>query len=113
MRYPEELKQVARRVIWFGTPEEALGIRHYFLTYLMNYGSDSDVEIARKYYSDEDFQDALDRPAPGIFFPDAWVKWNTRYKRIPIPPLPKRCIPGVDPKTIPDFFPAKVYISEV
>jgi hypothetical protein len=34
-------------------------------------------------------------------------KWNHHYGRTPIPPLPKRRIPGVDPATVADFFPAK------
>jgi hypothetical protein len=31
----------------------------------------------------------------------------TVYNRTPVPPLPRRQIPGVDPATIPDFFPPK------
>ena len=110
MTYPEDLREVARRVIWFGRPEEALEIPHYSLTYLMNYGTESDVETARKYYSDEDFQAALDEPAPGVFFPEAWVKWNTRYNRIPIPSLPKRRIPRIESESIPDLFPSMTLV---
>src|SRR5205807_5798669 len=56
---------------------------------------------------DDEFQAALDDPAPGIFDQSSWTKWNQRYGRTPIPMLPKRRIPGVDPATVPDFFPAK------
>lgn len=73
------------------------------------HGTEEDVQIAHKYYSDVDFQAALDNPTPGVFFRDAWIKWNTRYNRVPVPPLPKRHIPGVDPNSIPDLFPAKSY----
>lgn len=104
MNYPEDLEMVARRVMWFGNPEQALEITSYFLTYLMNFGTEADVNIARKYYSDVDFEAALDNPAPGIFSRDAWVTWNSRYNRVPVPPLPKRRIPGVDPNSIPDLF---------
>lgn len=109
MNYPEDLKAVACRVIWFERPEKALEIPRHFLTYLMNYGTEDDVDIARKYYPDADFEAALDNPTPGIFFRDAWIKWNKRYNRVPVPPLPKRHIPGVDPNSIPDLFPAKSY----
>lgn len=110
MNYPEDLKAVACRVIWFEPPEKALEIPRHFLTYLMNYGTEDDVDIARKYYPDADFEAALDNPTPGIFFRDAWIKWNKRYNRVPVvPPLPKRHIPGVDPNSIPDLFPAKSY----
>jgi hypothetical protein len=112
MTYPEDLKAVARRVIWFEPPEQALEMTQQFLTYLMNYGTEQDLEIARKYYSDADFEATLDNPAPGVFFREAWIKWNTRYNRVPVPALPKRRIPGVDPNSIPDLFPAKSYRPE-
>jgi hypothetical protein len=107
MIYSQELLAVAKRIFWFGTPEEALEFPTRFLTYAMTYASDEDMEIVRKYFSDEDFKATLDNPAPGIFDRIAWARWNKRYGRLPVPPLPKRRIPGVDPATVPDFFPAR------
>jgi hypothetical protein len=95
------------RIFQFGTPEEALEFPLCFLTYAMTYASDEDIEILRKYFSDDDFKAALDDHAPGIFDRSSWAKWNERYGRTPVPPLPKRRIPGVDQATVPDFFPAK------
>jgi hypothetical protein len=109
INYSEDLKVVARKVVWFDPPEQALGNTQYFLTYLMNYGTEEDLRVARQYYSDADFEATLSDPTPGVFFRDAWIKWNERYNRVPVPPLPKRHIPGVDPNSIPDFFPAKSY----
>ena len=107
MTYSHELLAVAKRIFWFGTPEEALEFPLRFLTYAMTYASEEDIEILRKYFSDADFKAALDDTAPGIFDRNSWTKWNERYGRTPIPPLPGRRIPGVDPATVPDFFPAK------
>jgi len=107
MTYSPELLAVAKRVLWFGTPEAALEFPLRFLTYAMTYASDEDIEILRKYFSDADFTAALDAPAPGIFDQSSWVKWNEHYGRTPVPPFPKRRIPGVDPSTLPDFFPVK------
>jgi len=107
MTYSHELLAVAKRIFWFGTPEEALEFPLRFLTYAMTYASEEDIDILRKYFSDADFKAALDDPAPGIFDRSSWTKWNERYGRTPIPPLPGRRIPGVDPATVPDFFPAK------
>jgi hypothetical protein len=106
---PDDLKAVARKVVWFDPPDEVLGNTQYFLTYLMNHGTEEDLKVVRRYYSDADFEATLDHPAPGVFFQDAWIEWNDRYKRVPAPPLPKRQIPGVDPNSIPDLFPAKSY----
>lgn len=94
MSYPEDLRAAARRVIWFEEPDKALKYRNRFLTYLMSYGTDADVEVAQRYYSDADFEAALDDPAPGIFDAASWEKWNTRYRRVPVPPLPLRVFPG-------------------
>jgi hypothetical protein len=100
VNYPEDLRGVAKRVIWFEEPEEALKYRKRFLTYLMTYGSDADVEVARHYYADADFEATLDDPVPGIFDAGSWRKWNTRYHRIPVPPLPKRVLPGERPSEV-------------
>ena len=107
MIHSDELLAVAKRIVWFGTPEEALEFPLRFLTYAMTYATDEDIEILKKYFSDDEFKAALDDPTPGIFDQSSWTKWNQRYGRTPIPPLPKRRIPGVDPATVPDFFPAK------
>jgi hypothetical protein len=94
VNYPEDLRAVAKRVIWFEEPEEALKYPKRFLTYLMTYGSEAEVEVARRHFTDADFLAALDEPAPGIFDPSSWRKWNERYHRVPVPPLPKRLFPG-------------------
>jgi hypothetical protein len=99
---------VAKLIFWFGTPEEALEFPKRFLTYAMTYASDEDIEILRKYFTDDDFKATLDDPAPGIFDQSSWAKWNERYNRTPVPPLPMRKIPGVNPATVPDFFPASL-----
>src|SRR5712692_9147343 len=107
MTYSHELLAVARRIFWFGTPEEALEFPLRFLTYAMTYASDEDIEILRKYFTEDDFKATLDNPAPGIFDRSSWAKRNERYGRTPVRLLPGRRIPGVDPATVPDFFRAK------
>ena len=103
----QELLAVAKRIFWFGTAEEALEFPSRFLTYAMTYTSDKDIEVARRYFSDDDFKGALDNPAPGVFDQSSWVKWNQFYGRIPVPPLPERRIPGADPSKSSTFWPAK------
>src|SRR2546428_10235293 len=107
MIYSDELLAVAKRIFWFGTPEEALEFPKRFLTYAMTYASDKDIEILEKHFSDDDFRATLDDPAPGIFDRSSCAKWYERYNRISSPPLPRRQIPGVDSTTVPDFFTSK------
>jgi hypothetical protein len=108
MIFSDDLLAVTKHIFWFGTPEEALEFPKRFLTYAMTYASGEDIEILRKYFSDDDFRATLDDPAPGIFERGSRAKWNERYNRIPVSPLPRRQTPGVDPTTVPDFFPPKV-----
>ena len=88
-----ELEAVARRIIWFETPDEALAHPNRFLAYLMTYGTLEEVLIARKYFDDDAFRAALDNPPPGIFDVRSWHYWNAVYGRDPIPALPQRHIP--------------------
>ena len=66
MTYSHELLAVAKRIFWFGTPEEALEFPLRFLTYAMTYASEEDIEILRKYFSDAEFKAALDDPRLGF-----------------------------------------------
>jgi hypothetical protein len=45
MIYSDELRAVAKRIFWSGTPEEALEFPLRFLTYAMTNASDEDIEI--------------------------------------------------------------------
>src|SRR5260370_29267829 len=66
MIYSDDLLTVAKRIFWFGTPEEALEFPKRFLTYAMTYASDQGIEILRKYFSDDNFKATLDDPHPGF-----------------------------------------------
>ena len=74
MIYSSELLAVAKRIFWFGTPEEALEFPKRFLTYSITYASEEDIELLRKYFRDSDFEATLCDPAPGIFDQSSWAK---------------------------------------
>jgi len=93
MTYPAELRAVAQRVLWFEQPEEALAYPRRFLAYLMTYGAWEDVLVAKKYFTDRDFEAVLEDPPAGIFDLRSWTYWNNVYGRTPAPPLPQRRIP--------------------
>jgi hypothetical protein len=90
MSRAEELRSVAKRVVWFKQPDETLQEPKLFLSHLMTYGTLKDLVVAMKYYSDEDFARVLADPPPGIFDLRSWIYWNLRYHREPVPPLPSR-----------------------
>jgi hypothetical protein len=94
-RTPEigELAELARRIVWFEPPEQALANPMRFLAYLMTYGTAEDIAIAKRYFTDGDFRRAVDQAPPGIFDDRSWAYWNIIMGRYPPPPQPKRQLP--------------------
>ena len=90
MRQPEDLLKVARRVVWFEPPEATIEQPKRFLAYLMTYGTWEEVLVAKKYFSDQEFESVLVDPSPGIFDVRSWNYWNLLYNHDPVPPLPQR-----------------------
>jgi hypothetical protein len=82
--------ELARRIIWFEPPEQALAQPMRFLAYAMSYARHEDMCIIRRYVSDDDFRQAIDRAPPGIVDPRSWAYWNAKMGRYPPPPLPQR-----------------------
>jgi hypothetical protein len=85
-----EVSDVARRVVWFEPAECALADPVRFLAYAMTYARHEDMKVIRRYISDDDFREALDRAPPGIIDPRSWAYWNSKMGRFPPPPLPAR-----------------------
>lgn len=85
-----ETEAVARRIIWFEAPEEALADSVRFVAYAMARATHEDMKVIRRYVDDTDFLEALDKAPPGIIDPRSWAYWNAKMGRYPAPPLPKR-----------------------
>lgn len=85
-----ELHQVAKRVVWFDSPEQTLQNPRLFLAHLMVYGTIEEIIIAKRHYAGGDFMEVLNHPPPGVFDPRSWTYWNLIYGRYPAPPLPTR-----------------------
>lgn len=92
----DDLVAVAKRVVWFKTPEETLREPKLFLSYVMTYGTLKDIVITMRHYSDEDFDRVLTDPPSGIFDVRSWSYWNLRYHHEPVPPLPLRTFSSTD-----------------
>jgi hypothetical protein len=90
--YSAELIRVARKVVWYDSPEKTLADLRTFLTYLMIYGSSTDVKVVEQYVPSEEFRRVLDNPLAGVFTEDAWKRWHERFG-MPLPPLPRRRFP--------------------
>lgn len=87
-----EIKAVARRIIWFEPPGQAIADPIRFLAYAMTYGDHADMETVRRYASDEELLEALNNAPPGVFDERSWAYWNLVLGRYPAPPLPVRTL---------------------
>lgn len=88
-----ETESLARRLVWFEKPEEALTDTSRFVAYAMTLATHEDMKALRMFLSDDDLREALDRAPPGIIDPRSWAYWNAKLGRYPVPPLPvRRCL---------------------
>lgn len=85
-----QTEAVARRVIWFEPPAQALADPIRFMADVMAHATPSDLRALRPYVSEADFQEAWDYAPPGIIDRRSWAYWNRRAGRFPTPPMPVR-----------------------
>ena len=84
------LLRVARRVVWFKEPAEALAHPVHLLAHAMTYGSLEDVVALQAVVGKEGFREAREQAPPGVFDPRSWAYWNLVCGRQPTPPMPLR-----------------------
>lgn len=90
LKVTEELKRVAKRTVWFQTPEEAVSDPVHFIAHVLTYGTHQDVETLRHYVTEKELEEAIRNAPPGIFDERSWAYWNLKIGHYPAPPMPKR-----------------------
>ena len=81
---------LARRLVWFEEPAEALSDTARFAAYAFARATHEDMKVLRGFLSDDDLREALNHAPPGIIDPRSWAYWNSKLGRYPAPPLPVR-----------------------
>jgi len=90
--YPESLVRVAKKVVWYDSPEETLADLPTFLAHLTVYGSSTDLAVVECYVPVEEFRRVLETAPAGVFTWDSWQRWHERFG-MPVPSLPRRRFP--------------------
>ena len=90
--YPAGLIRVARKVVWYDSPENTLADLPTFLAHLMVYGSSADLAEVECYVPLEELKRVLESAPAGVFTSESWQRWHERFG-IPVPPLPRRRFP--------------------
>ena len=104
--YPAELLQVARKVVWYDRPEDALRDLPSFLAQAMVFGSPADIAAVERFVPAEEFRKVLENAPSGVFTQDAWVRWHERWG-LAVPPLPRRRFPDGSIGPEPGGFPGR------
>jgi hypothetical protein len=90
-----ELRRLARRLIWFEKPGDALRDRMRLAAYALTYGTHADVKLLRRYMPIRQLHQLLKRPPPGIFDARSWAYWHLKLTGKPAPALPRRRLTGI------------------
>lgn len=85
-----DLLRVARRVVWFKEPADALRDPVHFLAHVMTYGTVEDLQAIRNVVGREEFREVLEHAPAGVFDARSWAYWNLLLGRVPAPPMPVR-----------------------
>lgn len=87
----EQLKQLAKKLLWWQEPEVSLANPRRFLMQVMTLGSWKEVEEMREAFGSDAFRDALVNAEPGVFDAKSWSYWHVVFG-IPERPLPQKIL---------------------
>lgn len=91
--YDSESLEMARKYVWWKSPEEALSDQQHFVAQLMTLGTLEDTQWLRSRFSRDQLENTLHNAPAGVFTGRAWHYWHIRLGISPIPALPSRQIP--------------------
>jgi len=72
------LKSLARKYIWWKTPEEAVRMPERVIAQVMNIGDYSDVQALASQVGDQALRETLIHAQAGQFNERSWVYWHYR-----------------------------------
>jgi hypothetical protein len=82
---------LAKRIIWFEPPEQAIADPIRFLAYAFKHADHKDMSVLKQAYTREELRDALQNAPPGIIDARSWAYWNLILRDLsPPPPMPTR-----------------------
>ncbi len=106
----EQLRQIAKALLWWQAPEVSLANPRRFLAQVMTLGTWQEVQLVREAFGWDALKDALLNAQPGAFDGPSWAYWRAVF-HLPEAELP-RCsdfepLPGgVSPAAAGTFPPA-------
>jgi len=93
---PEMLKELARKYVWWKSPDEALRFPQRIIAQVMNMGAYDDVHLMATQLGHDAMCEALQNAVAGQFDNRSWTYWHYRLGLAglgEVPPLPSRTLP--------------------
>lgn len=87
---------LARRLVWFESPQRALSDPVRFLAYAFRHARAHEMAQLRSYLNDAQLRYALAHAPPGIIDPRSWGYWHLMLDLTPAP-LPERQFGSAEP----------------
>jgi hypothetical protein len=84
------LHGMARRLMWWMRPSDALGHPARLIAQAMAIGTTEDAELAEHVFGEEAMRKVLATAPPGVFDRRRWDLWHLRFGYRRTPPLPTR-----------------------
>ena len=85
---------LARRLVWFEPPEQALAEPVRFLAYAFASARAADMAVVRAHVDNNDLRYALQHAPPGIIDARSWAYWHLMLDLGAAPELPGRTLHG-------------------
>lgn len=85
------LEDVAKRLIWWLPPDEAIKNENRLIAQIMTFGDIDDTQVLLDRFSKQKLKTVLADPPIGVFSPQAWSYWHIVLD-VPMRAMPKRCI---------------------
>lgn len=74
----DALKPLARKYVWWKTPDEALSMPERVIAQVMNIGDYDDVQTLLAHVGDDALREVLVRAEAGQFNERSWAYWHYR-----------------------------------
>jgi len=91
MANEEQLKQIARELFWWQTPEVSLANPRRFLMQVMTLGTWQEVQLVKNSFGWDAFKDALMNAQAGVFDKRSWAYWRAFFG-LPEAGMPRRSL---------------------
>jgi hypothetical protein len=93
-KFPDPIRALARRYVWWLSPDESLALPLRVVARVMDIGTMADCATIESHFGCPVMRNALKRAEPGWFRERSWAFWHYRLGLImwggEPPPLPKR-----------------------